>query len=122
MLVGGEGQAIQHKSLNPARSFCSLQTVQVYIQWLNASDPVPNIQLAAFNRFKTTPQNKVTDYLTVPARVRAVFITELVLEPGVFTLFAGGQQPGQKRQVGSNVLNTTFTVEGPVTPLAKCPL
>ncbi|XP_022105195.1 probable beta-D-xylosidase 2 [Acanthaster planci] len=97
------------------------ETVQVYIKWHNASVPTPNIQLAAFNRFKTTVKNTVTALLRVPARVRAVFTDELVLEPGVFILFAGGQQPGQKRQVGSSVLNTTFTVEGPVTPLSHCP-
>ncbi|XP_038066380.1 xylan 1,4-beta-xylosidase-like [Patiria miniata] len=97
------------------------ETVQVYIKWHNASVTTPNIQLAAFNRFRTTPYNKVTDYLTIPARVRAVFTNALVLEPGVFTVYGGGQQPDQKRQVGSNVVNTTFTVAGPVTPLSTCP-
>ncbi|XP_038072709.1 probable beta-D-xylosidase 6 [Patiria miniata] len=97
------------------------EVVQVYIRWHNATVPTPNIQLAAFDRFKATVNNTVTFFLKMPARVRAVFTTEMVLEPGMFTVFAGGQQPGQKRQVGSNVLNTTLTVKGPVTPLSSCP-
>ncbi|XP_022099032.1 probable beta-D-xylosidase 2 [Acanthaster planci] len=97
------------------------ESVQVYIKWHNASVPAPNIQLAAFTRLRTTMDNPVTVYLRMPARVRAVFTDQLVLEPGMFTVYGGGQQPNQKRQAPSNVVNTTFTVQGPVTPLSKCP-
>ncbi|XP_071794783.1 uncharacterized protein [Asterias amurensis] len=96
------------------------ETIEVYIQWHNSSVIVPKLQLAAFARRKTTVKNQITIELTIPVRVRAVYKDSLVLEPGLFTVYAGGQQPGQKRQVGSNVLSTSFKVEGPVTSLSKC--
>ncbi|XP_022105253.1 probable beta-D-xylosidase 6 [Acanthaster planci] len=110
-----------HVTMINTGKYDGYEVVQVYIKWHNASVPTPKIQLAAFDRFKATINNTVTFFLKMPARVRAVFTDELVLEPGMFTVFAGGQQPGQKRQVGSNVLNTTLTVKGPMTPLSNCP-
>ena len=92
----------------------------MYIEWHNSTITVPKLQLAAFTRYKTTIHNQVTVNLTIPAHVRAVFKDEMVVQPEIFTVYAGGQQPRQKRQVGSNVLSKTLTVEGPVTLLSKC--
>ncbi|XP_022105207.1 probable beta-D-xylosidase 2 isoform X3 [Acanthaster planci] len=97
------------------------EVIQVYVGWPDAAYPVPKLQLGAFLRVSTTPQNEITNYVTIPARVRAVYNETLVLQPGKFMLYAGGQQPGQKRRVSSNVLITGFTVVGPATKLSECP-
>ncbi len=97
------------------------EVTQVYIGWPGATFPVPRLQLGAFVRIKVSPQNQITNYLTIPARVRAVYESRLVLKPGKFMVYAGGQQPGQRRQVPSNVLETGFTVIGQEMDLASCP-
>ncbi|XP_022105210.1 probable beta-D-xylosidase 5 isoform X2 [Acanthaster planci] len=97
------------------------EVIQLYVGWPDAVFPVPQLQLGAFLRVETTPWNQVTSYLTIPPRVRAVYEKTLVVKPGKFMLFAGGQQPGQKRRMSSNVLTADFTVVGRMTNLSDCP-
>ncbi|XP_071794475.1 uncharacterized protein [Asterias amurensis] len=97
------------------------EVTQVYIGWPGATFPVPRYQLGAFVRIQIRPQNQITHYLTIPARVRAVYEGRLVLKPGKFWVYAGGQLPGQSRRVPSAILVTDFTVVGQDTDLASCP-
>ncbi|XP_038073743.1 beta-xylosidase/alpha-L-arabinofuranosidase 2-like [Patiria miniata] len=98
------------------------EVVQVYIKWSNATVPVPKIQLAAFERINTASLKTVSVVLYIPARVRAVYTDRLVLQPGAFTVFAGGQQPSPSigGWLSSNVMTGSFQVDGSETDLAKC--
>ncbi|XP_038072715.1 probable beta-D-xylosidase 6 [Patiria miniata] len=111
-------------TLTNVGNYAGDEVIQVYIGWPGAVYPVPKLQLGAFLRVQTTPQNQITNYLTVPARVRAVYNGQadtLIVQPGKFYLYAGGQQPGQKRRISSNVLTSAFTVVGSMTKLSDCP-
>ena len=95
----------------------------MYFKWLNATVPVPKIQLGAFKRINIAVKTAVSVILSVPPRVRAAYTDRLVLQPGSFQVFVGGQQPGESLggRLSSNVLHGRFQVDGPETDLARCP-
>ncbi|XP_038073740.1 probable beta-D-xylosidase 2 [Patiria miniata] len=110
-------------TLRNVGAYTGEEVVQVYIQWLDATVPVPKIQLAAFKLITITTLQTATVILSIPARVRAAYTDRLVLQPGRFDVFAGGQQPGPSTggRLNSNVLMGRFQVDGPETDLARCP-
>ncbi|XP_006823397.1 uncharacterized protein LOC100375395 [Saccoglossus kowalevskii] len=98
------------------------EVMQVYISWSNASVTVPKLQLVGFRRVREIePSASATVHFAVLPRMMAIYTTQWMIEPGVYNVYAGGQQPNQVTQgVPSNVVMTSFTIEGPSTPLNKC--
>lgn len=98
----------------------SLQVVQLYLRWEQPSVPVPRWQLVAFRRV-AVPAGRATKLsFEVLVAQRAVWTQHWQLEPGTFTLFAGGQQPGQRTRAPSEVLSARFSASGAARPLSEC--
>ncbi|XP_077989356.1 uncharacterized protein LOC144443692 [Glandiceps talaboti] len=97
------------------------EVTQCYLSWNNATIPVPKWQLVSFNRTEIQPNQSISITFTIVPRVMAVYTTQWVIEPGIYTVYVGGQQPNQVTQVPSNVLKGQFKVTGSPTPLSKCP-
>ncbi|XP_068773671.1 uncharacterized protein [Struthio camelus] len=96
------------------------EVVQLYLRWEQASVPVPRWQLVAFRRVALPAGRAAKLPFQVTAAQRAVWAQQWRLEPGAFTLFAGGQQPGQERRASSEVLSRQFRVTGAARPLSRC--
>ncbi|NWI66083.1 BGLD glucosidase, partial [Todus mexicanus] len=96
------------------------EVVQLYLQWERSSVPVPRWQLVAFRRVAVPAGRETKLTFQVVAEQRAVCARDWHLEPGTFTLFAGGQQPGQRTRAPSEVLSARFTVTGAARPLHDC--
>uniref|UniRef100_A0ABM5ES04 Fibronectin type III-like domain-containing protein n=1 Tax=Pogona vitticeps TaxID=103695 RepID=A0ABM5ES04_9SAUR len=96
------------------------EVVQLYLRWGEASVPVPRWQLVGFRRV-LVPQGQVTKVpFLLSFHQRAVWAGEWRLEPGSFTLFAGGQQPFQETRVPSNILRADFSVLGSALKRSQC--
>nr|XP_020664519.1 beta-D-xylosidase 1-like [Pogona vitticeps] len=96
------------------------EVVQLYLRWGEASVPVPRWQLVGFRRVMV-PQGQATKVpFLLSFRQRAVWAGEWRLEPGSFTLFAGGQQPFQQTRAPSNVLRADFSVLGSALKRSQC--
>ncbi|XP_072030528.1 uncharacterized protein [Amphiura filiformis] len=96
------------------------EVIQVYINWTNASVPVPKSQLVDFNRTHLNPGQQATVQFQLVPRVMAVYTDQEVIEPGKINVFVGGQQPNQKVKLSSPVLNSSFVIQGQVTQLKSC--
>ncbi|KAG8588427.1 hypothetical protein GDO81_005970 [Engystomops pustulosus] len=96
------------------------EVIQVYMSWSNASVPVPRWQLVAVQRVAILLGGSVKVSLLLLPRQRAVWTSHWLLEPGKFYIYVGGQQPFQLTKVPSNVLQTSFTVNGKACPLKTC--
>ncbi|XP_077337831.1 uncharacterized protein LOC143982734 [Lithobates pipiens] len=96
------------------------EVVQVYMSWLTASVPVPRWQLVGVQRLTIPVDSSVKVSIKVLPRQRAVWSSNWILEPGEFSLYAGGQQPYQITSVPSNVLQANFLVVGDSRPLNTC--
>ncbi|XP_067675251.1 uncharacterized protein [Haliotis asinina] len=101
-------------SLTNRGSFDADEVIQVYISWSNATVTVPQLQLVVFGRL-FVPQGVQTQWdFTISAETMAVWTEQdgWVVEPGVISLWAGGQQPNISPAVQSNVLAGQFKVVG----------
>ncbi|XP_075764705.1 uncharacterized protein LOC102460632 isoform X2 [Pelodiscus sinensis] len=96
------------------------EVVQLYLRWAQSSVPVPRWQLVGFRRVPVAAGRAAKLLFQVPPARRAVWAEQWVLEPGAFTLFVGGQQPGQETRASSEVLQAEFTVTGATRPLSRC--
>ncbi|XP_017683744.1 PREDICTED: probable beta-D-xylosidase 2 [Lepidothrix coronata] len=96
------------------------EVVQLYLRWEQSSVPVPRWQLVAFRRVAVPAGQETKLSFQVLAEQRAVWAQGWLLEPGTFTLFAGGQQPGQRTRAPSEVLSARFGVTGTARPLRGC--
>ncbi|KAF1438311.1 BGLD glucosidase, partial [Pygoscelis papua] len=96
------------------------EVVQLYLRWEQSSVPVPRWQLVAFRRVAVLAGRETKLSFQVVAEQRAIWAQDWHLEPGTFTLFVGGQQPGQQMRVPSEVLSARFTVTGAARPLRGC--
>ncbi|XP_067167499.1 uncharacterized protein [Apteryx mantelli] len=96
------------------------EVVQLYLRWEQPSVPVPRWQLVAFRRVALPAGRAAKLAFQVTAAQRAVWAPPWRLEPGAFTLFAGGQQPGQETCTASEVLSGRFRVTGAARPLSRC--
>ncbi|PIK62177.1 putative beta-D-xylosidase 1 [Apostichopus japonicus] len=96
------------------------EVTQVYIKWVNASVPTPNLQLVGFSRTEIKAKGMVSLTFTIEARMMAVYKDQLVIEPGTIEVYVGGQQPNQKMSLSSNVLQGSFKITGSTVPLSKC--
>ncbi|NWY00946.1 BGLD glucosidase, partial [Nothoprocta ornata] len=96
------------------------EVVQLYLRWEQPSVPVPRWQLVAFRRVPLPAGRAAKVAFEVTAAQRAVWGPPWRVEPGAFTLFAGGQQPAQERRASSPVLDARFGVTGAARPLSQC--
>jgi beta-glucosidase len=90
------------------------EVVQLYLKEVQASLPVPLLQLQGFTRIRLATGEKQTVQFTLTAEQMS-FADEIgkwVLEPGEFKVWVGGQQPNQR--IGpqpANVMEGQFTVQ-----------
>ncbi|XP_071112668.1 uncharacterized protein [Haliotis cracherodii] len=90
------------------------EVIQVYIQWMNATQPTPQLQLAWFDRVTIPGNGEVNVNFTVSAESMAVWVENKgwAVEEGEMLLYVGGQQPNKKKQISSNVLSNTYKIDG----------
>ncbi|XP_046577968.1 probable beta-D-xylosidase 5 [Haliotis rubra] len=90
------------------------EVIQVYIQWVNATEPTPQLQLAWFDRVTIPANGDIKVNFTISAESMALWVdnTGWTIEEGEMVLYVGGQQPNQKRQTSSNVLRTSYKIVG----------
>ncbi|ESO84870.1 hypothetical protein LOTGIDRAFT_236081 [Lottia gigantea] len=89
------------------------EVIQVYFSWNRPSVPAPKIQLGNFTRKLIPAGSTVTVQFTIPARIMALWVDDSTgwkIEYGTYNFYVGGQQPNQKKNVGSNVLKGFFTI------------
>ncbi|XP_060114154.1 uncharacterized protein LOC132586188 [Heteronotia binoei] len=96
------------------------EVVQLYLRWGNASIPVPRWQLVGFRRVAVPVGHAVKVPFQLSYQQRAVWLGEWLVEPGSFTLFAGGQQPFQETHAPSNILQAGFAVTGRAQGTSQC--
>ncbi|KAK7108591.1 hypothetical protein V1264_016300 [Littorina saxatilis] len=97
-------------------SFDADEAVQVYMSWEEQGVPAPKVQLAWFDRLTIPKGGSKTVTFTVEAKTMALWVNNgWKISQGRMKLYAGGQQPNQKRSVGSNVLSHDFAVQGGIT-------
>ncbi|MEJ5309569.1 MAG: glycoside hydrolase family 3 C-terminal domain-containing protein [Anaerolineae bacterium] len=90
------------------------EVVQLYLKDVEASLPVPLLQLQGFSRIRLSPGEKQTVQFTITA-AQMSFADEdgkWVLEPGEFQVWVGGQQPNPAVDVQPvNVLAGQFVIQ-----------
>ncbi len=93
------------------------EVVQLYLKDVEASLPVPLLQLQGFTRIHLAPGEKKTIQFTLTGDQMS-FADEIgnwVLEPGEFKVWVGGQQPNLKSDTQpANVLAGQFIVQAQV--------
>jgi beta-glucosidase len=90
------------------------EVVQLYLKDIEASLPVPQLQLQGFNRIRLAPGEKQTVHFTLTAEQMSFVDNDglWILEPGEFQVWLGGQQPNLKtNSQPANVLGGRFTVQ-----------
>jgi beta-glucosidase len=90
------------------------EVVQLYLQDVEASLPVPLLQLQGLTRIRLAPGERQTVHFTLTADQMSFADEEgnWVLEPGEFTVWVGGQQPDLKAATQpENLLTGHFTVQ-----------
>jgi len=90
------------------------EVVQLYVKDVEASLPVPLLQLQGFTRIRLAPGEKQIVQFTLTA-LQMSFADEngkWILEPGEFKVWVGGQQPNPKSgPQPANVIEGQFTVQ-----------
>ncbi|CAG0937713.1 beta-glucosidase [Thermoflexales bacterium] len=89
------------------------EVVQLYVQDVRASLPVPQLQLQGFTRIGLAPGEKQTIQFTLTAEQLSLAdeTGAWILEPGDFKVWVGGQQPNlQSDRQPANVQAGQFTV------------
>ncbi|XP_012942128.1 probable beta-D-xylosidase 7 [Aplysia californica] len=87
------------------------EVLQCYISWNDKSLPVPQLQLAYFDRILIASKQTISRRLSISSESMAFWQDgKWVIKAGGMSLLCGGQQPNQKKQVPSNVLSGTFTI------------
>lgn len=92
-------------------------TVQVYLKDLAASVRTPIHSLIDMSSVELEPGQQLRLSFTVTARDMAVVLGDgsRIIEPGVFRVFIGGQQPDERTAAltGQRPVHVDFTVTGP---------
>ncbi|XP_005105841.1 probable beta-D-xylosidase 6 [Aplysia californica] len=92
------------------------EVLQCYISWNDKSLPVPQLQLAYFDRILIASKQTISRRFSMYPESMAFWQGgKWVIKAGGMSLFCGGQQPNQKKQVPSNVLSGTFTITDSIT-------
>ena len=109
----GEGVVVQVEVENTGQRPGD-EVVQLYVQDVEASLPVPQLQLQGFTRLRSAPGEQQTIRFTLTAE-QLSYADETgtwVLEPGDFKVWVGGQQPDlHSQQQPVNVKGGQFTVQ-----------
>jgi beta-glucosidase len=109
----GDSVAIQAEVENSGELLGD-EVVQLYLRDVEASLPVPLLQLQGLTRIRLAPGERQTVRFTLTAEQMS-FVDEdgqWVLEPGEFTVWVGGRQPDLKAATQpENVLMGQFTVK-----------
>jgi beta-glucosidase len=83
---------------------------QVYIEWIDTTDPVPIKQLVGVSRnFIKQNENKQLSF-TITGDQMKIWVDNWVIPTGQYGVSAGGQQPGQQTTVPSNILTGAFKI------------
>jgi beta-glucosidase len=109
----GESVSVQVEVQNTGQCLGD-EVVQLYLKDVEASWPVPQLQLQGFARFRLAPGERQTVQFSLSAEQMSLVDDsgEWIQEPGVFKVWVGGQQPNQEIGHGSaNVLEGQFVVE-----------
>ena len=109
----GEAVAVQAEVENTGERLGD-EVVQLYVQDVEASLPVPRLQLQGFTRLRLAPGEKQTICFTLTAEQLSVVDEAGTwrLEPGDFRVWVGGQQPNLRSdRQPANVLGGRFTVQ-----------
>jgi beta-glucosidase len=96
------------------------EVVQLYLSDVQASVPVPNRQLAGFERVHLSPgEIKMITFELAPRQLSQIDDDgRRVIEPGAFQIAIGGGQPTSKDLADEDtVLITTFQVTGEITEI-----
>uniref|UniRef100_A0A2D4PNZ7 beta-glucosidase n=1 Tax=Micrurus surinamensis TaxID=129470 RepID=A0A2D4PNZ7_MICSU len=96
------------------------EVVQLYLRWGQPSVPMPRWQLVGFHRLPIRQGQAAKVAFLLSFSQRAVWAGQWWLEPGLFTIFVGGQQPFQEVRLPSNVLQTDFHVFGDSRGASQC--
>jgi len=95
------------------------EVVQVYVSWNNLTLPSPRLQLIGFSRHQVNVLLvRTARFQVVPDQQFLVWddvSSRLVVLEGSYTLYAGGQQPGQATSAPSNVLLSNVVVSSTAT-------
>jgi beta-glucosidase len=89
------------------------EVVQLYLQDVEATSPVPQVHLQGFRRIHLAPGEKQTITFTITPEQLSFFddAEGWILQPGAFRLWVGGQQPDLKADVQpENVVEGGFAV------------
>lgn len=97
------------------------EVVELYIRDAQASVRVPKWQLAGFRRISLRPGERQKVAFVLTARQMALIDNDgnCVLEPGVFDIYVGGNQPDERSQklTGTPMLHGSFEVGGAPLPM-----
>ncbi len=108
----GETVAVQVEVENSGQRLGD-EVVQLYVQDVEASLPVPQLQLQGFTRVRLVPGEKQTIRFTLTPE-QLSFADEAgtwILEPGNFKVWVGGQQPNLRSpRQPANVKEGQFTI------------
>jgi beta-glucosidase len=98
-----------------------MEAVQLYIRDDHADVSVPNWSLCGIKKIKLLPGEEKQVCFSITPKQMAIINNEgkRVLEPGSFTVYAGGQQPDKRSKAltGRAVLQRQFAVTGQTTEL-----
>ena len=91
------------------------EVVQLYLQDVQASVPVPRLQLNGFERIRLSPGERRTVQFSLTSEQMSLVDGDghWLLEPGVFKVWVGGQQPDlNSEDLAYNVMGGSFIVQG----------
>ncbi|XP_050393626.1 uncharacterized protein LOC126811774 [Patella vulgata] len=90
------------------------EVVQIYISWAETTIPKPQLELVFFDRVTINAHSTSTVQFDIKYKQMALLLDNVGwrIEPGKINVYVGGQQPNQKKSVGSNVLEGSFTIHG----------
>ncbi|XP_064596521.1 uncharacterized protein LOC135463130 [Liolophura sinensis] len=115
-IQAGEPQTVS-VTLHNSGPTISDEVVQVYISWVSPSTTMPQLQLVGYDRLRQFSPlvTSLTVKFVIDPRQMAQWddsTEQFFIEPGEIRVYAGGQQPNQKRTVNSNVLESSFQITG----------
>ena len=97
------------------------EAIQLYVTDLEASTTIPKWELQGFKRVKLSPGEKAKVVFELTKRQLALIDENgrCLLEPGMFRLYVGGQQPDSrsKQLTGQEVLHAELMVTGETVEL-----
>lgn len=89
------------------------EVTQVYIKWDDSVSAAPIRQLVGTKRsfIKQTTDNVKKLQFTITAEQMQVWTTKWEIPSGEMSVYVGGQQPDQTKEVPSNILKGSFKIE-----------